>query len=147
MKLYDEDKINDEIVGSLLFNLRECINKKNGTFFWKNVYGSPLGVSGHNTELMNANPEIASHWKGRILMSVTAEKTEKPTCLKKELDELAIEAAAPYLKPHEFEIIAEVGQGISLPTNDKYQVMIKIADQEFRTKDPVMAENNYNRWS
>lgn len=26
MKIYDEDKINDEIVGSLLFNLKECIN-------------------------------------------------------------------------------------------------------------------------
>lgn len=28
MKLYDEDKINDEMVGSLLFNMKECINEK-----------------------------------------------------------------------------------------------------------------------
>jgi hypothetical protein len=25
--------------------------------------------------------------------------------------------------------------------------MIKIADYELKTNDPVMAENNYNRWS
>ncbi len=28
MKLYDEDKVNDEIVGSFLFNLKECLNEK-----------------------------------------------------------------------------------------------------------------------
>jgi hypothetical protein len=27
---------------------------------------------------MNSNPDIASTWKGRILMQVTAEKTESP---------------------------------------------------------------------
>jgi Ca2+-dependent lipid-binding protein len=28
IKLYDEDNITDEIVGSLLFNMKECINEK-----------------------------------------------------------------------------------------------------------------------
>ena len=68
MKLYDEDKLQDEIVGSMIFNLKEVIGDINGTFFWKNVYGSPLDVSGENTSLMNANPDLASTWKGRILM-------------------------------------------------------------------------------
>ena len=79
MKLFDEDKLSDEIVGSLLFNLKDCIGPKvffpfltpflqNGKFFWKNVYGSPLGVSGANTKRMNENPELGSTWKGRILM-------------------------------------------------------------------------------
>lgn len=109
MKLYDEDKMNDEIVGSLLFNLKECIGAKNGTFFWKNIYGSPLGCSGNNTDLMNSNPDVASTWKGRILMQVTAEKTDKPTCIKNELEQKDVEKAHPYLQPHEYEIIAEVG--------------------------------------
>jgi len=68
MKLFDEDKISDEIVGSLLFNLKDCIGNRNGKFFWKNVYGSPLGCSGDNTNNMNANPELGSTWKGRILI-------------------------------------------------------------------------------
>lgn len=82
MKVFDEDKIADEIVGSLIFNLKDFINEKSGErtsrFFWKNVYGAPLGKSGENTNLMNNNPEIASTWKGRILMEVVSEKTEKP---------------------------------------------------------------------
>lgn len=82
---------------------------KNGTYFWKNIYGSPLGCSGENTNLMNANPEMGSTWKGRILMSVTAEKTDKPICLARNLTVEEIAEAAPYLQPHEFEIIAEVG--------------------------------------
>lgn len=82
MKLYDEDKIKDEIVGSIIFNLKDFIDQKNGqpssNFFWKNIYGSPLDVSGENTNLMNNNPDLASTWKGRVLMQVVAEKTEKP---------------------------------------------------------------------
>jgi hypothetical protein len=27
---------------------------------------------------MNANPELASAWKGRILMQITAEKVDRP---------------------------------------------------------------------
>ena len=69
MKLYDKDPITDEIVGSLLFNLKECLDPaKNGKFFWKNIYGSPLDCSGANTDMMNSNPEMGSKWKGRILM-------------------------------------------------------------------------------
>jgi len=78
MKLFDEDKLKDEIVGSIIFNLKECIEKRNGSFFWKNVYGSPLDRSGENTDKMNNNPDLASTWKGRILMQVVAEKTDKP---------------------------------------------------------------------
>ena len=78
MKLYDEDKLSDEVVGSIIFNLKDVIGDKNGTFFWKNIYGSPIDVSGDNTKLMNNNPELASTWKGRILMQVTAVKTDKP---------------------------------------------------------------------
>jgi hypothetical protein len=78
MKLFDQDNINDEIVGSILFNLKDCIDRQNGKYFWKNIYGSPLGCSGGNTNKMNENPELASCWKGRILMQIQAMKTEKP---------------------------------------------------------------------
>lgn len=68
LKVYDEDTTGDELVGSLLFNLKECMNAKNGLFFWKNVYGAPLNKKGPNATKMNDCPEIASTWKGRILM-------------------------------------------------------------------------------
>ena len=83
MKIMDKDLVKDEVVGSLLFNLKDCIEKMNGNFFWKNVYGAPLDKTGANTDLMNSNPEAASTWKGRILMQVVAEKTDKPVCIRK----------------------------------------------------------------
>jgi hypothetical protein len=84
MKLFDEDKVtSDELVGSIFFNIKEIVAdaKKNDFkdfIFWKNVYGAPLDTSGSNSKLMNNNPELASTWKGRILMQVSVEKTEKP---------------------------------------------------------------------
>ncbi len=101
----------DEVVGSILFNLKECIGPLNGKFFWKNIYGAPLDKSGENTELMNSNPEGASTWKGRILMKVEAHKTERPVCKSQEIDEegTALDEAEPYLQEREYEVIAEVG--------------------------------------
>jgi hypothetical protein len=54
---------------------------QNGQYFWKNIYGAPLDVSGKTADWMNEDPNVASLWKGRILMQVVAEPTEKP-CLK-----------------------------------------------------------------
>lgn len=91
MQVFDENKLKDELVGSLLFNLKDCIGPRNGKYFWKNVYGSPLDVSGENTKMMNTNPEYASNWKGRILIGVTAEKTDKPVCMVRNIDPEEIE--------------------------------------------------------
>ena len=101
MKLFDEDKISDEIVGSMLFNLREIVGKgakKNGKFFWKNIYGAPLGRMGDNVKQMNANPEGASTWKGRILIQVEAFETEKPVLKLQDLpaDSDDVAKAQPY---------------------------------------------------
>jgi hypothetical protein len=70
LKIFDQDKTKDEIVGSILINLKDYIGDSdlNGKIMWRNIYGSPLKCSGTNTDMMNANPEIASNWKGRVLM-------------------------------------------------------------------------------
>jgi hypothetical protein len=48
IRIFDEDKIHDEIVGSLYFSLKELVLRGSGGGFycWYNIYGSPLGVSG-----------------------------------------------------------------------------------------------------
>lgn len=149
MKVMDKDLVKDEVVGSLLFNLKDCIDPKklNGKYFWKNIYGAPLDRSGANTEMMNSSPESASTWKGRILMQVTAQKTEKPVCKKENLKEEDLTAAEKYFRMNEFEIIAEVGQGLALPDSSKYKVMIKIGELEMKTEDPKIQQGHYNRWS
>jgi hypothetical protein len=48
-------------------------------FVWKNIYGSPLGQSNSKyKKTMNEEPEYASQWKGRVLMLISAEPTDKP---------------------------------------------------------------------
>lgn len=76
----DADDVSDEVIGSLLFDMQDIVdNKFNGKFFWKNVYGSPLNQSNSQYKRdMNENPELASNWKGRILMQIECEETEKP---------------------------------------------------------------------
>ena len=36
---------------------------------------------------MNDNPEIASNWKGRVLIQITCEPTEKPIAKVEEIEE------------------------------------------------------------
>lgn len=57
---------------------------------WLNLYGSPLGCSGDNTDKMNEFPELASTWKGRILMHISAADTKNP--------EMKVQALTPELK-------------------------------------------------
>jgi hypothetical protein len=69
------------------------------------------------------------------------------------------ERAAAFMQEKEYEIIAEVGQGIALPdmsigvgklsigNSEKFHVMIKIGDHELKTDKAVYAENSYNRWN
>lgn len=42
MKVIDKDMIEDEIVGSILFDLKDCITCYNGMYRWVNIYGAPL---------------------------------------------------------------------------------------------------------
>lgn len=51
--VWDEDTVVDEIVGSFELNAKTIMNELNGKMFWKNIYGSPLGVSGDTTKAMN----------------------------------------------------------------------------------------------
>ena len=80
LKLFDEDKVTDEIVGSLYFSFKRIVTEigSEGLFVWRNIYGSPLGVSGKSTDAMNESPEIASTWKGRCLMHLSAFDTKSP---------------------------------------------------------------------
>ena len=80
LSLYDEDKVVDEIVGSMYFSLKKLIadGSNGGKFFWHNMYGAPNGCSGPWSDLMNSQPEMGSSWKGRILMQIEAEDSKHP---------------------------------------------------------------------
>jgi hypothetical protein len=47
---------------------------------------------------MNSTPDLASTWKGRILMQVVAEKSEKPLLKVEDIeDEMIKELGNPYM--------------------------------------------------
>lgn len=78
-KVYDYDKAgSDELVGSMIFNIKDIVNIPGGEYNWINIYGSPVGFSGKNCDKMNNNPEFASAWKGRVLVHYMAEDVKNP---------------------------------------------------------------------
>ena len=67
-KLYDYNKLGDTLVGSMIFSIKDIVNLQERTFSWINLYGAPNGYSGDTVTRMNNNPEVASAWKGRLLV-------------------------------------------------------------------------------
>jgi hypothetical protein len=113
--LWDEDTIVDELIGSFNLQAKDIIGPKNGSFFWKNIYGSPMGTSGDAAREMDLNPDIASFWKGRVLMQVEAVKTEKPVLLMQDIPAEKIALAKPHLVDKEYQIMFQVFSAIALP--------------------------------
>lgn len=68
---------------------------------------------------MNENPEIASFWKGRILVQVVAEETEKPLLLLRKIEgeenEEILEEAKKYLVPRRYAISCFCAGLLSMP--------------------------------
>ena len=90
--VWDEDAVSDEKLGSVYFDIKELMNEKNERYFWKNIYGAPLGVSGKVSRLMNDNPELGSLFKGRVLMQCVTTQTEKPKFLMRDIDGAEMDA-------------------------------------------------------
>ena len=101
-KVFDEDTVCDEIVGSIVLHAKNIMGPKNGIYMWKNVYGAPVDFNNATAKSMNENPEIASLWKGRILMQVLAEKTEKPVLRVQNIPQEEVEAAAKFLVDRQY---------------------------------------------
>ena len=127
----DEDIGKDEVVGSLMFNLKDIIENFHMNiepqFAWKNIYGSPMNQKDTiYKEEMNENPELASNWKGRVLMQVTCEETDKPVVKVCKIDDETVQKSKICMRNRTYEIIAEIGQAIALPENKEYTIKLII---------------------
>lgn len=145
----DQDDIKDEVVGSLLFDTQDIVDGKfQNKFFWANIYGSPLNLSNSDAKRdMNENPELASNWKGRILMQIECSETEKPVAKVCKIDQEIVDDANAYKTNRKYQMIAEVGQAVALPYNDKFSVKILVGGQEFLTGKAKVAKKDYNRFN
>jgi hypothetical protein len=99
---------------------------------------------------MNENPELASTWKGRILMQVTCEKcgeSDSPLAKVQKIQNDIVMQSRIFTKPREYAFIAEIGQGIALPDKKKYTIQMTIGGETFTTDEPKIAtKTNYCRW-
>ena len=142
IKIYDEDKAIDEMVGSMFFSLKDLVKKGEqigGYFYWQNLYGapkdSPVNYSGPNVDMMNENPELASTWMGRCLMHLECADSKHPERKMAPLEESIKQTAIDLglFTENEYEIIADVGLGICLPADNKYTIKIQIGDFSIQT--------------
>lgn len=88
----DNDLLKDELIGCIHFEQKDLLPDANGkmgrlqnSWDWKQIYGAPMGVSGKATDRMNNNPELASLWKGRVLVHTSSEETEKPKLIARKM--------------------------------------------------------------
>lgn len=154
-KILDEDLVTDELIGAIHYEMKDIIpdangvdGKFNGKFDWKNIYGAPLKVSGKISDKMNSNPEIASFWKGRILVQCIAEETEKPLLLVRNIDPDDVEAAKPCHEMRRYGISCFFAGVSCLPEDNKeYRVSVRIADKEWSSGDPKVVKALYNRYN
>ena len=154
-KVFDEDTVCDELIGSIHLELKNIVpdaDGKQGKFLdcydWKNIYGAPLGVSGKMTDLMNENPEVASLWKGRILIQCKCEETEKPLLMVKRIEEEDVLAAKPHLLNRSFAASIFIAGAIGLPKDDTdFYVTVRIADKEWSSGPPKVKKAKYNRYN
>jgi hypothetical protein len=58
---------------------------------------------------MNENPEVASNWKGRVLMSIESVKTEKPVAKVKDIVQEEIAKAIMHTKKKDYKLFCEIG--------------------------------------
>ena len=93
LKVMDKDPLMDEIVGSIVFDMNKIIKGEyNDQIMWKNIYGCPMGMSSSSFKTeMNNNPEVASWWKGRVLLEVVCKLTDSPIVQVKDIKKNVID--------------------------------------------------------
>ena len=55
--------------------------------------------------MMNEHPEYASQWKGRVLIQVEVEETDKPLAKTQDITDDLIAKAKKFAVPHEYAAI------------------------------------------
>ena len=98
---------------------------------------------------MNNNPSICSKWMGRVLVSVSHEKTDKPElCTHKITSKKLLEEAEQYCRMQNFNVKLYIGHVIHLPKdNTRYDVVVQFAEKTWTFKPNEKSGTNYLRFN
>lgn len=151
LKIFDKDKVTDELCATVQLPLQSITkygpNSPNTK--WLNLYGGPNGESGTLFDKMNEDPNIASQWKGRVLVQFFCEDVKYPVLKMKNIeDDLAKQVIREALKEEEYMLVCEFGQGICLPKSEDYQLKIVIGKHVIESGSPHRPANSeyYCNW-
>ena len=154
LSVWDHDTTSpDEIVGSIVLSLKDLVkncSKAGGELRWVNIYGAPTGlVMGPHMKKMNENPEVASMWKGRVLLHLEIADCKTPERAVVDLDEAILKLCEErgVFKLNEYQVQFELGAGICLPADKKYKVRMAIGDFKQDSDAALEHKPSYNRWS
>ena len=115
IEVWDYNTISsDSHIGSLILSAKQLVaegSKEGGFFVWKSLYGSPAEATGEAADAMNKNPDIASDWKGRVLLHIQSEELDKPKKGMEQMDpEVKKQAGAEgYFDLEPYEFLFEIG--------------------------------------
>ena len=119
----------DELVGTTILDFKDLERetkpgnpKRYSDYFWANLYGAPLkGTSGNFAEKMNVDPRLASYWRGRVLLRIRIEETDKPKLMVMPVTEPGLQSIVndTYDGGDEYETRCQVFSGSGLPCEGK----------------------------
>ena len=171
LDVMDLDGINDEQAGTLVFDYKDLLKLPQKSFFWANIYGAPGGEDFLQTnqnvaDEMNKDPNMATMWKGRILIGIEFdEDIEGPKCGKEAMSTAPpsdangkpipgarsiVELAEEYMRPKEYLLMYEFGTINNIPEKSGgFNLRLKIAEHTWDSKNGGKRAKgyNYNRWS
>lgn len=142
VRVWDYDAgMRDDLVGTIVFDFEELLNEMKpgatirfGNYFWANIYGAPVkGTSGSFRDKMNADPRLASFWRGRVLLLIKVIETEKPQLIVKPVVDSTLKKFINdnYDGGNDYELRCQVYGGACLPKVGKQlRVMVKWGHQE-----------------
>jgi len=127
----------DDFVGELFFEFEEIMKGKLEKLFWANIYGSPPGALGDWAIKMSSEPELATFWRGRVLLSLKAEEMDKPELIARPIpDSPEYQRTVLDLTDNftEYEIRCQVFSGVYLPfTGEKLQIQLRWGSAEAKS--------------
>ncbi|CAG9328112.1 unnamed protein product [Blepharisma stoltei] len=150
LTFYDRDLMcpKDDLVGSISIPWRIVENGRFSQNRWSNLYGAPALIDNEEANRMNMIEELASHWRGRVLLSITSEKNNNSELKVEKIKDpnLPVKIRDEYEVGKDYELRAQVFNSAALP-KEKGEYAVKVSFSGVSTSTSVKkAANNRIDW-
>ena len=129
LRVFDKDYSGSELVGSFNFDWDDVIGGKYSDYFWTNIYGAPPLISNDYSDIMNNISNLASHWRGRVLLKINTNpdvNKAKLKCEKISDPEIAVFVRDNFEVGEEYELRCTVFSGHAFPiSKGKFAITVE----------------------